>query len=72
MFRMFWKRGGAVSSLILDEANEIEKGSSGLKQQQSVDPKAVLAELFHLLEEYGPAWYTEDHHDRVVAALLKP
>jgi hypothetical protein len=35
----------------------------------SAKPTEVLAEIFELLEEYGPAWYTEEHHDRIVAAL---
>jgi len=29
----------------------------------------ALMELFELLEEYAPAWYTEEHHNRAVAAL---
>ncbi len=33
-------------------------------------PLAVLEELFLLLEDYAPAWYTEEHHNRAVAALL--
>jgi prephenate dehydrogenase len=32
--------------------------------------REVLEELFQLLEDYAPAWYTEEHHDRAVAALL--
>jgi len=31
--------------------------------------KAVLQELFDLLEAYAPAWYTEEQHHRAVAAL---
>jgi hypothetical protein len=37
--------------------------------------QAVLAEMFELLEEYGPLWYTEDLHTRaarVLAQLGKP
>ena len=30
----------------------------------------VLSELYQLLEEYGPSWYTKDHHERAEAALL--
>jgi hypothetical protein len=30
----------------------------------------VLEELFTLLEDYAPAWYTEEHHNRAVAALV--
>ncbi|KAA6465001.1 hypothetical protein DYQ86_03345 [Acidobacteria bacterium AB60] len=33
-------------------------------------PRAVLQELFDLLEEYAPAWYTEELHNRAQAALL--
>ncbi len=33
-------------------------------------PREVLQELFQLLEEYAPVWYTEEHHNRAVAALL--
>jgi hypothetical protein len=35
----------------------------------STNPKVVLKEIFELLEEYGPIWYTENLHDRVKAAL---
>ncbi len=31
----------------------------------------ALEELFVLLEEYGPAWYTQEHHDRALKALLQ-
>jgi hypothetical protein len=60
-----------MSSLVLNEANEIESGSNGRKERQSVDSKAVLAELFKMLEEYAPGWYTKDHHNRVLAVLLE-
>lgn len=32
-------------------------------------PIKALEELFDLLEDYGPAWYTEAHHERTLAAL---
>ena len=32
-------------------------------------PRGVLQELFDLLEEYAPVWYTEELHDRAKAAL---
>ncbi len=32
--------------------------------------REVLEELFELLEDYAPTWYTEEHHNRAVAALL--
>ncbi len=36
-----------------------------------VTPSVVLKELFELLEDYAPMWYTEEQHDRAVAALLQ-
>jgi hypothetical protein len=35
----------------------------------STNAKAVLKDLFELLEEYGPIWYTEELHIRVRMAL---
>ena len=29
----------------------------------------AFVELFQLLEEYAPVWYTEEHHNRALAAL---
>lgn len=29
----------------------------------------VIQEMFTLLEDYAPAWYTEEHHNQVTAAL---
>jgi len=35
------------------------------------DVQAVLTELFVLLDEYGPHWYTEDHRDRFTRAIAE-
>jgi hypothetical protein len=40
------------------------------QQKNVLSPNVVLAELFVLLEDYAPAWYTEEHHRRAIAALL--
>ncbi len=32
-------------------------------------PLAVLREVFELLEDYAPIWYTEELHNRLAAAL---
>lgn len=29
----------------------------------------ALSDLYHLLEEYAPAWYTEEHHNKAEIAL---
>ena len=31
--------------------------------------KAVLQELFELLESYAPSWYSEEQRERTLAAL---
>jgi hypothetical protein len=31
--------------------------------------KEVLEEIYGLLEEFGPMWYTEELHERTLAAL---
>lgn len=36
---------------------------------QEVEPLAVLREVFELLEDYAPIWYTEELHNRAAAAL---
>lgn len=38
-----------------------------LESQLKTVAEAFL-ELFELLEDYAPAWYTEEHHNRAVAA----
>jgi hypothetical protein len=57
-----------MNAKVLPMAREIDNGPY---QAPGLDPKIVLKELFELLEDYGPGWYTEDHHDRAVAALRK-
>ena len=36
---------------------------------QCMEPIAVLRELFELLEDYAPMWYTEELHTRTAVAL---
>lgn len=40
------------------------------RQALPADAKTALKELVDLLEDYGPVWYTQDRHDRAVAALI--
>jgi len=42
-----------------------------LAQATSETPKKVFEEIFNLLEEYGPVWYTQELHNRAAAALYK-
>ena len=38
----------------------------------SADAQAILRELFELLEDYAPMWYTEELHNRAASALGEP
>ena len=40
-----------------------------MKPEETAKVADVFIELFNLLEEYAPAWYTEEHHQRAMAAL---
>jgi len=37
---------------------------------EASNPKPVLEELFELLEDYGPIWYTAELRRHVVSALV--
>lgn len=39
-------------------------------ESEPADVKAVLEELFVLLEDYSPAWYTEEQRTRTMNALF--
>jgi hypothetical protein len=54
-------QGSAQSGIQSDKSNAF--------QAQSVFTAEVLREFFTLLEEYAPAWYTEQQHNRAVVAL---
>ena len=56
--------------------NESDSGKHEAMNEMTLDvvmDKAAaveaLAELYELLEEYGPTWYTEEMHHRAEAAL---
>ena len=38
----------------------------------SPEALSVLREVFELLEDYAPIWYTEELHNRLAAALGEP
>lgn len=41
-----------------------------LEKRRPAKPKTILEDLFKLLEDYGPAWYTEELHNRAIDAML--
>jgi len=57
---------GEIKNLIaaIRSAQDVEG-----KRLQSAKVGDVFVELFSLLEQYAPAWYTEEHHQRAIEAL---
>ena len=50
---------------------DIKLVSSKMLPTNTPRTETVLKELFVLLEDYAPTWYTKEHHDRAIAALLQ-
>jgi hypothetical protein len=62
--------GWTMSDSELDESSEGQREKSDALRIELAGVAEVLRELFNLLEQYAPMWYTEEHHNRAVAALL--
>jgi hypothetical protein len=58
-----------MSSKILVFTNHLDVSRHRSQQSNSAGSNEVLREMFTLLEEYAPTWYSEDLHNRAVAAL---
>lgn len=52
-------------------APDLNVAPDNARTKKTYDAKTVLEELFLLLEDYGPVWYTQEHHDRAVSVLLE-
>ena len=48
---------------------KVGHGANANCQAQFASFVEAFQEMFNLLEEYAPTWYTEEHHRRAVAAL---
>jgi len=55
--------------MALANLKKTEPGSALGRPASIAEVAEVYTEMFHLLEEYGPAWYTEELHDRATACL---
>lgn len=51
-------------------APDLNAAPNNAQTNNASDVRTVLEELFVLLEGYGPVWYTQEHHDRALKALL--
>ena len=52
-----------------DQATGSHREESDASPAQLESIAEVFRELFNLLEQYAPVWYTEEHHNLAVAAL---
>ena len=52
-----------------DETSRGQGRQSVVTQTQLTFVEEVFLELFKLLEQYAPVWYTEEHHNRAASAL---
>ena len=55
-----------------DEPKGSQREESDASPTQLTSIAEVFRELFNLLEQYAPVWYTEEHHNSAVAALCVP
>jgi hypothetical protein len=53
----------------MSDSDEGEREKSVGLRMELAGVAEILRELFNLLEQYAPTWYTEEHHNRAVAAL---
>ena len=60
-----------MSQIEMHKTNAEISDVSGLMQRRPGVSENALEELFELLEEYAPVWYTEEHHNHAVNALLE-
>ena len=54
------------------EVNDVPSQSFGAfaTPRRAPGAREVLEEVYELLEDYGPTFYTEELHNRIVAALM--
>jgi hypothetical protein len=53
----------------LQEANPDKGSSSGCEHPELENLREVLQQLFELLEQYSPIWFTEEYRNRAMTAL---
>lgn len=64
-----YKPGGIMGLQQLRAATTVRASVGSLNERTSLTAHAVLQEMFELLEDYAPIWYTEDLHNRAMAIL---
>ncbi len=50
---------------------ELYRPPDHTRMKPSCQAAEILTELFHLLEDYAPGWYREEHHNALKSTLDK-
>ena len=58
-----------MSNSEFDEMSRGQRQKSDASRTQLSFVQEAFLELFKLLEQYAPMWYTEEHHNQAAAAL---
>ena len=59
--------GRSEQSRLKRDSNHLQESSSFLLDQAQVIE--VLTELYILIEQYAPAWYAQERHEKIARAL---
>jgi len=62
-------RGTNVSLQQIEERSEVAGRERNFEERGVAEARETLVDLFDLLEEYAPKWYTESHRGRALAAI---
>ena len=62
-------RGTKVSLQRVEEPNDVQGRARDFERGPAGQAREALVELFDLLEEYGPSWYSEAHRAKALAAI---
>ena len=56
---------------VLDFVSKPDTPLATHREEQAKNMRATLQELYILLEDFAPVWYTQGHHDRALCVLLE-
>ena len=62
-------RGTKVSLQRVEEPNDVQGRARDFERGPAGQAREALVELFDLLEEYGPSWYSDTHRVKALAAI---
>lgn len=64
-----FRRGSKVSLQRIARHSGVKDAEHDFEHAPVSEARETLIELLDLLEEYSPAWYTEAHRNRALAAI---